>query len=215
MDYMNRISSKHLDVLKEIGNIGAGHSATALSKLLDKKIDMNVPNVKIVSFNELMEWVGGPEVVIAGVFLRIEGEIPGSLFFVLSIEQAERFIKQLLNDDLFSFHKTDYDEIGFSALQELGNILTGSYLSSLSDLTDLSIYPSVPALSIDMFGAVISHGLIELSHVSDFAIVIDTIIKEDDPCEEHVDSVKGHFFLLPDPDSFKKLFDALGVSDET
>ncbi|MGN7939859.1 MULTISPECIES: chemotaxis protein CheC [Bacillaceae] len=212
MDYISSISSKQLDVLKEVGNIGAGHSATALSKLLNKKIDMNVPNVKVVSFNELMEWVGGPEVVIASVFLRIEGDIPGSLFFVLSIEQAEHFIKQLISDDEFTF-QSKYDELGLSAFQELGNILTGSYLSALSDLTELSIFPSVPALSIDMFGAVISYGLIELSRVSDYAIVIDTIIKEQDIHSE-ADIVKGHFFLLPDPDSFKTLFSALGVHDD-
>jgi chemotaxis protein CheC len=212
MDYINRISIKHLDVLKEVGNIGAGHSATALSKLLNKKIDMTVPDVKVISFNELMEWLGGPEVAIASVFLRIEGDIPGSLFFVLSIEQAERFIRQLIADDNFSLRQSTYDEIGLSAFQELGNILTGSYLSSLSELININLYPSVPALSIDMFGAVISHGLIELSHVSDYAIIIDTAIKEEDQIE--VDSGKGHFFLLPDPDSFKKLFDALGVIDE-
>jgi chemotaxis protein CheC len=212
MDYINRISFKHLDVLKEVGNIGAGHSATSLSKLLNKKVEMTVPNVKIVSFNELMEWLGGPEVVIASVFLRIEGDIPGSLFFVLSIEQAESYIKELIADDNFSLRQSSYDEIGISAFQELGNILTGSYLSALSDLTELNIYHSVPALSIDMFGAVISHGLIELSHVSDFAIIVETVIKEED--QNEVETVKGHFFLLPDPNSFKKLFDTLGVTDE-
>lgn len=212
MDYTHFISSTHIDVLREVGNIGAGHSATSLSKLLEKKIDMTVPDVKVASFNELMEWLGGPEVVIASVFLRIEGDIPGSLFFVLSVEQAERFIKQLIGDEQFSLQEQPFNELGLSAFQELGNILTGSYLSSLSDLTDLSIYPSVPALTIDMFGAVISHGLIELSQVSDFAIIIDTTIKEED--QHEADSVKGHFFLLPDPDSFRILFDALGVTDE-
>ncbi len=212
MDYTKSISSIHLDVLKEVGNIGAGHSATSLSKLLDKKIDMYVPDVKIISFNELMELAGGPEVVVASVFLRMEGDISGSLFFVLSIEQAERFIKKLIADNKFSLQEPPYNELGLSAFQELGNILTGSYLSSLSDLTNLMIYPSVPALTIDMFGAVISHGLIELSHASDYAIIIDTPIREED--QRNIDSVKGHFFLLPDPNSFEKLFGALGMSDE-
>ncbi|MFC0271318.1 chemotaxis protein CheC [Metabacillus herbersteinensis] len=212
MDYLSGITARHMDILKEIGNIGAGHSATALSKLLNKKIDMTVPDVKLVSFNELTEWLGGPEVVVASVFLRIEGDVPGSLFFVLAVEQAERFVKQLIADEDFSLKQPPFLEIGLSAFQELGNILTGSYLSSLSDLTKLDLYPSVPALSIDMFGAVISHGLIELSQVSDYAIIIDTAIKEEDQSENV--SVKGHFFLLPDPESFDILFAALGVNSD-
>ncbi|MED3552168.1 chemotaxis protein CheC [Cytobacillus praedii] len=209
MGFIEKISSIHLDILKEIGNIGAGHAATALSKLLNKKIDMKVPNVQIVSFDEMMNMAGGAENVVAGVFLRIEGEAPGSMFFVLPVEQATSFIREMIGDESFSLESPPYSEIGLSALQELGNILSGSYLSSLSDFTNLSLYPSVPALSIDMVGAIISYGLIELSHVSDYAIVIDTALNEDE--DESAEYVKGHFFLLPDPDSFQIIFKSLGV----
>lgn len=210
MEFINKISSIHLDLLKEIGNIGAGHAATALSQLLNKKIDMKVPNVQVVSFDEMMNMAGGAENVVAGVFLRIEGEAPGSMFFVLPIEQATSFIREMIGDESFSLENPPYSEIGLSALQELGNILAGSYLSSLSDFTNLSLYPSVPALSIDMVGAIISYGLIELSHVSDYAIVIDTALNEDD-MDVDVEYVKGHFFLLPDPDSFQIIFKSLGI----
>lgn len=209
MGFIEKISSIQLDILKEIGNIGAGHAATALSKLLNKKIDMKVPNVQIVSFDEMMNMAGGAENVVAGVFLRIEGEAPGSMFFVLPVEQATSFIREMIGDESFSLESPPYSEIGLSALQELGNILSGSYLSSLSDFTNLSLYPSVPALSIDMVGAIISYGLIELSHVSDYAIVIDTALNEDE--DESTEYVKGHFFLLPDPDSFQIIFESLGV----
>ncbi len=212
MDFIDKISSIHLDILKEIGNIGAGNAATALSKLLNKKIDMKVPDVRIVSFDEMMNMAGGAETVVAGVFLRIEGDAPGSMFFVLPISQATKFIQDMLGDENYQLGSSHQNEIGLSALQELGNILSGSYLSSLSDFTNLSLYPSVPALSIDMFGAIISYGLIELSHVSDYAIVIDTALNEDESL--NMECVKGHFFLLPDPKSFPKIFTALGVSSD-
>ncbi|QOR68579.1 chemotaxis protein CheC [Cytobacillus suaedae] len=209
MSMIEKLNSTHIDVLKEIGNIGAGHSATALSKLLNKKIDMKVPNVKLVTFDEMMDMAGGPDNVVASVFLRIEGDAPGSMFFVLPLPQATRFIHQMTGENTFDFKEPPYSELGISALQELGNILSGSYLSSLSDFTSLNLYPTVPALSIDMVGAILGYGLIELSQVSDFAIVIDTIIteEEDGSCED----VKGHFFLLPDPDSFEIIFKSLGV----
>ncbi|MEH7440933.1 chemotaxis protein CheC [Bacillus sp. JJ1122] len=209
MSFHIKISDMHIDILKEVGNIGAGHAATALSTLLNKKIDMKVPNVRVVSFDEMMEMAGGAESVIASVFLRIEGDAPGSMFFVLPLQQAEKFIRLLIGDQTFSFLDSEVNELALSALQEMGNILSGSYLSSLSDFTQLNLMPSVPALSIDMAGAVISFGLLELSQASDYAIVIDTALNEDDGQAD--ESVKGHFFLLPDPESFNTIFKALGV----
>ncbi|MFD2443545.1 chemotaxis protein CheC [Bacillus sp. CGMCC 1.16607] len=212
MTFVNQISTVHLDILREVGNIGAGHAATALSKLLNKRIDMKVPDVKIVSFNEMMEMAGGAENIVASVFLRLEGDAPGSMFFILPISQATKFIQQMIDDPSFSFIDQPNHELALSAFQELGNILSGSYLSSLSDFTNLSLYPSVPSLSIDMFGAIISYGIIELSQVADHAIVIDTALNEDDIND--LEGVKGHFFLLPDPDSFSVIFEALGVSTD-
>ncbi|WP_102262210.1 chemotaxis protein CheC [Mesobacillus jeotgali] len=209
MTFLKSISDIHLDILKEVGNIGAGHAATALSTLLNKKIDMKVPSVRVVSFDEVMDLAGGPDNVVASVFLRIEGDAPGSMFFILPLPQAEKYIGQLTKNQSFSFSEEPDNELALSALQELGNILSGSYLSSLSDFTKLSLYPSVPALSIDMVGAVISFGLLELSQVSDYAIVIDTALDEEEA--QLPDSVNGHFFLLPDPDSFHIIFSALGV----
>ncbi|KIL44909.1 chemotaxis protein CheC [Jeotgalibacillus soli] len=209
MGFETNIKPYHLDVLKEIGNIGAGHAATALSTLLGKAVDMQVPNVKVVSFNDIMDMAGGSDEVVVSVFLRIEGEMTGSMFFILSLRQAERFIRSLTKDEDFSFKCPPFSEVGLSAMQEMGNILSGSYLSSLSDFTNLNLYPSVPALSIDMVGAIISYGLIEVSQVSDYAIVIDTAFIDSEDFDG--EGINGQFFLLPDPESFIVLFKSLGV----
>ncbi|MEH6936994.1 chemotaxis protein CheC [Bacillus sp. JJ664] len=209
MSFQEQIKSLQLDILKEIGNIGAGHAATALSSLLNTKIDMSVPNVKIMPFNDMMELVGGAENVVASVYFRIEGEAPGSMYFVTSLEQATNIIKQLTNDPEFQIEDLEQNPIAASVLQEVGNILIGSYLSSFSDFTKLNIYPTVPALAIDMFGAIISYGLIEIGQVSDEAIVIDTIFFSDEDKENK--ELNGHFFLLPDPDSFEIIFNSLGL----
>ncbi|SOC35571.1 chemotaxis protein CheC [Ureibacillus acetophenoni] len=204
-----KITALHLDILKEIGNIGAAHAATSLSNLVGRKIDMRVPNVDMVNFTDMMELAGGSENVVVGIYLRIEGDVEGSMFFILPVEQANRFIQRLIQDEQFDFSNNLVSEIGLSAMQELGNILSGSYLSALSDFTGLKIYPTVPGLAVDMFGAIISIGLIEISQISDHVIVINTSIFEEGygDCEE----VRGHFFLLPDPESFESLFNALGV----
>jgi chemotaxis protein CheC len=174
MSLFNRIQSYHLDILKEVGNIGAGHAATALSKLLNKTIDMKVPAVRVVSFNEITELVGGSDNVVAAIFLRVEGEAPGNMFFLLPVNEATNLIQYLTGDQTFNLNHPPFSDLGLSALQEVGNILASSYLSALSDFTTLNLQPSVPALSIDMAIAILSYGLLELSQVGDYAIVIDT-----------------------------------------
>ena len=196
-------------MLKEVGNIGAAHAATSMSQLLDRKIEMYVPNVELVSFDGMFDLAGGAEKVVAGIFLRFEGDLSGSMFFVLPLDSANHFIKRLIGDETFDFTSRTIPEIGISAMQELGNILSGSYLSALSDFTGLKIYPTVPSLSVDMVGAIVSFGLIEVSHHSDEVIVIDTQITEEDV--EGMSNINGHFFLLPDPSSYLTIFRSLGV----
>lgn len=212
MSYLDSITHLQLDTLKEIGNIGAGNAATALSLLVNKPVMMSVPSVKIATFDDTMDLAGGADNVVASVYMRIEGDITGNMYFILSLSQATRFINQMTGSNQFSFDHSFDDEISLSALTELGNILSGSYLSALSDFTGMKIYPSVPVLGIDMVGAMLGYGLLEFSQVGDYAIIIDTDLTESDSKEEK--DVNGHFFLLPDPESFDTLFSALGVEME-
>lgn len=212
MSYLDSITTLQLDTLKEIGNIGAGNAATALSQLLNKPIMMSVPSVRIATFDETMELAGGADNVVVSIYLRIEGDITGNMFFMLSLSQAVRFISQMTGSDQFSFDQSPDDEMALSALAEMGNILSGSYLTALSDFTGMRIYPSVPILGIDMVGALLGYGLLEFSQLGDYAIIIDTDLTEFDSKDE--EDVNGHFFLLPDPESFDTLFTTLGVKME-
>lgn len=211
MSFIHQFSNYHLDILREVGNIGAGNAATSLSKLLNQKIDMKIPDVRLVSFDEMMDIAGGSEQVVVSVYLRLEGEAPGSMFFVLPLDKANRIVRQMTGDYSIDFHHLPYSEMSLSAMNELGNILCGSYLSSLSDFTQLNLQPSVPSVAVDMIGAVLSFGLLEVSQVSDHAIIVDTTINDE---SQHQDDVQGHFFLLPDPDSFNIIFKALGVQGD-
>ncbi|WP_275983855.1 chemotaxis protein CheC [Paenibacillus hamazuiensis] len=192
-----------MDVLKEVGNIGAGHAATALSKLLDKPVDMLVPKVRMVPFEEIADSVGGSEQIVIAIFLRVVGETPGNLFFILTQDSAKRLLKNLVGLDVVD--EENYSEMELSALSEIGNILAGSYLTSLADFTNLNMSPTVPSLAIDMAGAILSYGLLQFGQMGDQALLIDTKFLEGN------DAVEGHFFLIPDPESFEKIFIALGV----
>lgn len=206
MDPLKHLAEFQLDVLKEVGNIGAGHAATALSKMLNKPVDMKIPLVSILPFEQIADSLGGPEEVVIAIFMRVAGEAPGNMFFILSQLSA----KKLLNNMAGIIVKQDgsYSEMEVSALQEIGNILVGSYLSSLADFMRLSMIPTVPALSIDMAGAILSFGLIQFGAMGEHALLIDTQFLEGD------NEVEGHFFFIPDPESFEKIFGALGVPFE-
>nr|WP_141705307.1 chemotaxis protein CheC [Vulcanibacillus modesticaldus] len=199
----DKIKDLQIDILKEVGNIGAGHAATALSTMIQKQIDMNVPNVKLIPFSEIEDFLGGEDKVVVGIFLRVEGDIPGNMFFVMTVDSAKQLLKRMMGDAVSS--DPEFSEIEFSALHEVGNILAGSYLSSLADFTNLKLYPTVPSMAIDMVGAIISFGLLQVSQISDVAILINTTFLEG----EHF--IEGHFFLIPDPEAFDRLFSALGV----
>ncbi|WP_087972886.1 chemotaxis protein CheC [Oceanobacillus rekensis] len=203
------LTSDQKDVLREIGNIGAGNAATALSKLLNQKIEMKVPSVSIVNYDELVEVIGRPEETIVGLMFRIQGEAPGTACFLLKVEEAEYLVRKITNDPDFSlFDNNKENEIAISALHEIGNIVTGTYLTALSDFTKINMQPSVPYLGIDMVGAILIAGLMELSQVTDDAIIIDTEINQNDGSNE---GMKGNFLLLPDPESLIKIFTALGI----
>ncbi|MDQ0270206.1 chemotaxis protein CheC [Cytobacillus purgationiresistens] len=204
---LQQFSDKQMDLLKEVGNIGSGHAATALSTLLNRKIEMKVPNVEFVTFEEMFDLAGGAENKIVGLFLRVDGEAAGNMFCLLSVDQAQIIAKEMLQQQGFPFEGLHH-EMSKSLLQELGNILSGSYLAAIADLTNLSLYPTVPSISIDMAGAIISHGLLELSTASDVAIVVNTSLHEVD---ETSSIFNGDIILLLDSSSFSQLFQALDV----
>jgi chemotaxis protein CheC len=203
MNELKPFAEFQMDVLKEVGNIGAGHAATALSKLLDKPVDMQVPNVRMVPFEEISESVGGSESVVVAIFLRVEGETPGNMFFILSLSSAKKLLRNLVGIEVQD--EEHYSEMELSALNEIGNILAGSYLTSLADFTKLYMSPTVPSLAIDMAGAILSYGLQQYGQMGDHALFIDTKFLDGQ------DAIEGHFFLIPDPESFNKIFIALGV----
>ncbi len=202
-DDIMELTPTQLDALREIGNVGAGNSATALSQIINHRIDMNVPEVSIVPLTDVPDLVGGPDVMVAGVFLRVYGAAPSNILFLLPQESAFYLVDMILGKKRGETQTLDFmDE---SALMEIGNILAGAYLNALFNLTKLSLLPSIPALAMDMAGAILSVVLIQLGQMGDHALVIETEFQADE------DGIKGHFFLVPDPGSLETILTAVGV----
>jgi chemotaxis protein CheC len=193
-----------IDALKEIGNIGAGNAATALSLLLSKKITIKVPQIRIIPFDDVSKSVGGPERLVVGIFMRINGDIDGNILIVIPEQDAYGLTETLLN--VKRDRDLDFSEMEISALTELGNIVGSSYIVALSELTKLKLKISVPSLAFDMAGAIISFPLSLYGYMGDTAFLIDTEFTEG------LAGIKMHYFLIPDDESLKLLLKAIGVN---
>lgn len=202
MDY-NNLDGMHLDLLRELGNIGAGNATTALSQLINRKIDMGIPVVNVLEFKELAEVLGGAENPIVGILLGVEGDVNGMMMFVLEQKSAHNLVNMLMGRSLEDF--SEFTEMDMSALNEIGNIITGAYLSSLSSLTNLKIIASVPHTAIDMAGAILSVPAIEFGKVGDAALLIQTDFGGDE------EKVFGYFILIPDMPSYDTILRSLGM----
>jgi chemotaxis protein CheC len=191
-----------MDVLKELGNIGSGRAATALSQLLNRRIEMKVPQVHVMTFSELLDSRGGADVPMNTVVIDVHGDVEGRMFFMLDLRSVERIVEVVLGE---RNGIEQLSEMAYSFLFEMGNILVSSYFSSLSDLTGLKMSVSVPRLSIDMLGAILGEGLAEMEQLENKVIVIDAEILEGQ------DRIEGAFCFIPLPSSMDALFRALGV----
>lgn len=202
---LNNVESVYLDVLREIGNIGAGNAATALANMLGTKVDIHVPQASLLEFSEVGSFMGGEEQIMAGIDLLVEGDITGSIMFLLEEKSAKILVSKmmgLMGTDIDS--DAPFDEMGKSALKEIGNIIAGSYLSSLSTLTNLSAIPSTPELCIDMAASILSVPAIEFGELGDKMLLIQTAFTDDVKLE-------GYFILVPDLESYDKILTSLGL----
>ena len=199
---LENVTQNYLDVLKEIGNIGAGNAMTALAQMLQCKVDMKVPQVRLLEFKEVGTLMGGEEQLMVGVYLAVEGDITGSIMFLVQMDSAKHLVNKLMMG--MGSDEPGLNEMELSAMKEVSNIITGAYLNSLSMLTNLKIYPSPPDLTMDMAGAILSVPAIEFGTIGDKILLIQSQFYD----EVEID---GYFILIPDLESYEKILSALGV----
>ena len=199
---LDQVNDMFFDVLKEIGNIGAGNATTAISHMLNIKVDMEVPKVEFLTFQELPTAISAEEETVVGIYLEVESDIGGSMMFLLKMESARYLVNRLMGrpDD----YEEEFSEMDLSAIKEIGNIISGSYLSALSSMTNMVITASVPYLAIDMAAAILSVPAIQFGQYGDNALLIQTEFGDEV-------KIKGFFILMPDVESYDKILTSLGI----
>jgi len=190
-----------LDVLKELANIGVGNAITSLSRMLgEEKIDMDVPVATLVPLQDVPDFLGGGEVTVAGVYIEAEGDVNLTILFALSLDSASNLITSLMPGV-----KGELDEMGVSALIEVGNILTSSYLNAISLMTELKLMPSPPQIAVDMSAAIISTVIAEAHLTDDEVVLLRTTLNTKES------QIGGNILIIPDYGALEKIFALLGL----
>lgn len=199
MDY-SKLTDIHLDALKEIFNIGAGHGANALSTLLNIQIDINIPSLEIIKIEDIYEKIALEEVVV-GVLVKILGEAPGNILFTFAEDTALKIIKSLTAVEGESIEES---EIGQSVLCEIGNMIAASYMNAVAEFTGIKMLASVPALAHDMTGAILTTAFIESLQQANNILEIKTDLKVIN------NSLNTCLYYLPQEDSLDKILSSIG-----
>lgn len=192
-----------MDAMREISNIGLGHAVTSLAEMTNRKMNMTVPRSEFLPFEKIVTLVGGYEEQVACVSLKLSGEISGIIMFIFSRESTFFLVDMLLVQEPGT--TDDLNELGQSAVMEVGNILTGSFVNAIAGMTGLKVTTTVPIFAFDMLGAVLSSLMVAEGKIDDQVLVIETRLFQD------AMSVKGHFFLMAEPEAIEKLLLTLGL----
>ena len=200
---LDQINDMYVDVLREIGNIGAGNATTAIASMLGARLNMEVPKVELMEASKLGGAICGEEEIIVGIFLEVCNDISGSMMFLMKMDTAHIIVNKLMMRD--ASYNEPFDEMDLSALKEIGNIIAASYLSALSSLTNMRIQPSVPYISVDMAAAILSVPAIMFGQYGDNALFIETEFGDEE-------NMQGYFILMPEQDSYGKILSSLGIT---
>lgn len=200
---MDNVNELYLDVLREMGNIGSGSAATALSKMVNKQVQMEVPNIEVIDIEKVVELFENEEEITVGVYINFSGDINGTILTLLDKPSADNMVKMFFGNQPQEL----YNEMEASVIQELGNIMTSGYVNSISTMTSLKINVSIPSVNIDMVSSILSVPAVEYGLQSDKIILIENRLEMEN------EEMNCFFFFMPDLPSFDTLFRSLGVVD--
>ncbi|MCL2222222.1 MAG: chemotaxis protein CheC [Oscillospiraceae bacterium] len=203
MDALESMNEIHKDVLREIANIGSGNAASSLSRMVGQTIDIKIPDIHIMGFNEAIDYLGGPETIMIGTLLFLTEGIEGMMMFLLPVEVVCDLVNMLMGTEITSHE--EIDEMGYSIINECSNIMSASFVTAVAEMTDLIIDISPPEATLDMLGSIMSVPSIYFANIGDSLLVMKNEL------EIEGKTTSANVLMLPDMPSLKKLMSSLGI----
>ena len=197
------LNAAHLDVLKEIGNIGSGNAATALATLLNTPVDIDIPNIRLIDFSQVSQYLGGADSLALGMSVFLEGDIEGMMLQVMQKDFASKLINTFYPKEITDLK--DIEEMDLSVLRESSNITTAAYINSLAKMTDLFINISPPSDYMDTVGNILTIPSSNFSSLGKQVLFIDEKLRVANT------EIRSSMILILEIQSLMKLFDKLGT----
>lgn len=196
-----------LDAFREISSIATCQAATSLSAMLSRRVDITVPNVMVEALEKIPELLGGAEKLVSAIHFSVTGQISGTVVLVFSSSESLKLANVLTGQQVERIEQLD--EMGVSALRELGNILTGSFVRVLAEGLKIKFSYSVPGFAFDMLGAILDEMLARLSLETDSAVIMESefIVRQE--------IYRGHLIFILSPKAVNEIITALGNWETT
>ncbi len=192
-----------LDAFKEITSIATGNAATSLSVMLGKRVDITVPSIVVEEVTDIPALLGRREKKVSVLNFTVSGQFRGNIMLLFSPSECLRLITILAGQKVHDIE--NLNEMGLSAIKELGNIVVGSYIRILAEGLGVNIRYSIPGFAIDMLGAIFDETLARLSSETKNAVVMESefIIKDE--------VYRGYLVFILTPNAVRVLIKALGA----
>jgi len=199
---MDKLTELQIDTIREISNIGMGNAATALSQMVSSAVNITVPRADMVDISDIASMMGGEEVPVAASYVQVVGEARGHLVLAYQTDDAHRLIELIAPGTPLNVME---DDMAKSAIQEIGNILSSSFLRSLSDLTRLNLLPTVPAVAVDFAGSILTYIVASMYEITEQLVIVQT--------EFHIgdETINGLCVFVPEPGALQTILSSLGV----
>ena len=198
------LNLQELDVMREIGSIGTSHAATALSKMLQKEIRISIPQVNILGYEEAVGRIGNAEEIVAATLVKMDGDVSGVMLFLFNLDFANTVLEKFLGEEFSGFEAMN--EMAYSALTEVGNIIICSYINAFSQLVDVNIELSVPSSTVNMLGGILTVPIVEYGYETDKLMYCNADFVMDGK------QLSDWLLMLPDIESLNYIMQKLGVS---
>ncbi|MGX7393797.1 chemotaxis protein CheC [Carnobacterium mobile] len=192
-----------LDALKEIINIGGGNAATSLSQLIEKPVNMTVPVIELLDYEDVYQQIMPEDTIVKAIVTKMLGEAEGVFLFTVDQEASENIVKMMMPEGV-----SYSEQLADSALQELVNIIVNSFLNAIIKLLDIHLVTSVPLLTKDMFGAIMSSVYLEQGQYEERVMIIKNEFYYEG------DRLESSLYFVPKPGILEQLFKLIGVGGE-